>query len=66
MSFILDLQENIYTQVLKIHYTSAGEAGPHVVGFLDCFIDMFVEVQNKKYSKILYLIDYLVPGFHFW
>ena len=36
----------------------AGEAGQHVVGFLDFFIDMFLEVQDKRYSQILYLIDY--------
>ena len=44
----------------------AGEAGQHVVGFLDFFIDIFLEVQNKRYSQILYLIDYVVPGLHFW
>ena len=25
-----------------------------------------LEVQNKRYSQILYLIDYVVPGLHFW
>ena len=50
MSFILDLQENTYTYVLEIHYMSAGEAGRHVVGFLDFCIDVFLEVQDKKYS----------------
>ena len=48
--FILDFQGNIYTQVPKAHYISAGEAGRHVVGFLDLFIDVFLEVQNKTYS----------------
>ena len=44
----------------------AGEAGRHVVGFLDFFIDVFMEVQNKRYSKILYLIDYIAYGLHLW
>ena len=39
---MLDLQENIYSEVLKTHYMSAGEAGRHVVGFLDFFIDIFL------------------------
>ena len=45
---------------------SAGEAGRHVVGFLDFFIDIFLEVQDKKYSQILYLIGYIAYGLHFW
>ena len=28
----------------------AGGAGQHVVGFLDFFIDIFLEVKDKKYS----------------
>ena len=64
--FILDLQENIYTQVPKTHYMSVGEAGRHVVGFLDLFIDVFLEIQNKRYSKILYLIDCVAYGLHLW
>ena len=28
----------------------AGGAGQHEVGFLDFFIDIFLEVQDKKYS----------------
>ena len=51
MSLILDLRENIYTQVFKTHYISAGEAGRHVVGFLDLFIDVFLEVQDKKQGQ---------------
>jgi len=43
---------------------SAGEAGRHVVGFLNLCIDVFLEVQNKRYGWILYLIDYIVYGFH--
>ena len=35
---------------LKIHYPLAGEAGRRVVGFLDFFIDIFMEVQNTTYS----------------
>ena len=42
----------------------AGGAGQHVVGFLDLFIDVFLEVQNKKDIQILYLIDYVAFGFH--
>ena len=45
----MDLQENIYT---------------HVVGSLDFLIDVFLEVQNKRYSLILYLIDYIAYGLH--
>ena len=44
----------------------AGGAGQHVVGFLYFFIDIFLEVQNKKYSYILYLIDYIAYGLHLW
>ena len=45
---IVDLQEHIYIQVLKIHYPSTGEAGPEIVDFLDFFIDIFLEVPNEK------------------
>ena len=54
---MLDLQANIHT---------AGFAGRHVVGFEDLSIDIFLQVQNKRDSQILYLIDYVVPGLHFW
>ena len=64
ISFILDLQENIYTQVPKTHYMSAGEAGRHVVGFLNLSIDVFLEVQKQTYSQRLYLIDYIAYGLH--
>ena len=47
---ILDLQENIYKKVKKTYYMSAGFAGRHVVGFGDLNIDIFLEVQDKKYS----------------
>ena len=42
------LQENIYTWVPKPITLSAGEAGRHVVGFSDYFIDILLEVQTKK------------------
>ena len=41
---------------------SAAFAGRHVVGFGDLSIDVFLEVQDTKYSQILYLIDYVVLG----
>ena len=49
MLFILDLQENIYTQVPQTHYMLAGEADRYV-GVLDSLIDAFLEIQNQKYS----------------
>ena len=36
-----------------------------VVGFVDLSIDIFLEVQNEKYSEILYLIEYNAHGVHF-
>ena len=48
--YILDLQENIYKQVKKTYYMSAGFAGQHIVDFGDLNIDIFLEVQDKKYS----------------
>ena len=47
---MLDLQENIYKQVKKTYNMSAGFAGRHVVDFEDLSIDVFLEVQNKRYS----------------
>ena len=45
----------------------ASEAGRHVGGVLDLFMDIFLEVQNNtRYGQILYLIDYVVPELHFW
>ena len=41
---------------------SAGFASQHVVGFGDLSIDVFLEVQDKRYSQILYLIDYIAYG----
>ena len=46
---MLDLQENIYKQVKKTYYMSAGFAGRHVVGFGDLSIDVFLAVQDKRY-----------------
>ena len=48
--FILDLQGNIYKQVKNSYYMLAGGAGQHVVGFWDLDIDIFLKVQDKKYS----------------
>ena len=62
----MDLQENIYKKVKKTYYVSAGFAGQHVVDFGDLNIDIFLEVQDKKYSQRLYLIDYIAYGFHLW
>ena len=45
---------------------SAGVASRHVVGFGDLSIDDFLEVQNKRYSQIWYLIDYIAYGLHLW
>ena len=47
---MLDLQENIYRQVEKIDYPSAGFAGRQIMDFWDLSIDIFLEVQNQKYS----------------
>ena len=66
MSFTLDLQKNIYNKVKKAYYILAGFAGRHVVGFEHLSIDVFLEVQNRTYSQILYLIGYIVYGFHLW
>ena len=45
---------------------SACFAGRHVVDFEDLSIDVFLEVQNKRDSEILYLIDYIVYGLQLW
>ena len=45
---------------------STGEASRHGVCFVDLFIDVFLEIQNKKYIEILYLIDYIAYGLHLW
>ena len=61
----MDLQENIYKEVEKIDYPSAGFAGRRIVDFKDLNIDIFLEVHNQKYSWILYLIEYNAHGVHF-
>ena len=38
---------------------------PWIVGFLDLFIDISLEVPNEKYRQILYLIDYIAYGQQF-
>ena len=43
---------------------SAGEAGRHVKGFHYFVIAVFLEVQNERFSQILYLIYSIVYGFH--
>ena len=47
---------------------SAGFASRHVVDSGDLNIDAFLEVQDQKYSQILYLliIDYIAYGLHLW
>ena len=62
----MDLQENIYKKVKRTYYMLAGSAGQHVVGFWDLNIDIFLEVQDQKYSYILYLLDDIAPGPQFW
>ena len=36
------------------------------VDFGDISIDVFLEAENKRYSPILYLIDYIVYGLHLY
>ena len=43
---------------------SAGFASRHVVVFGDLSIDVFLQVQNERHDKILYLIDYIAYGLH--
>ena len=37
-------------KIQKTYYMLAGSAGQHVVGFWDLNIDIFLEVQDNKYS----------------
>jgi hypothetical protein len=55
----LDLQENIYKKVMKTYYVHVGGRG-----FGDSSIDVFLESPDKRYSQILYLIDYIAHGLH--
>ena len=43
-------KSHMYKKVKKTYYMSAGFAGRHVVNFEDLSIDVFLEVQNKRYS----------------
>ena len=45
-----------------MYYMSADFGGRHVVGFWDLRVDVFLEVQNKIYSWVWYLINYIVYG----
>ena len=36
------------------------------MGLGDLNTDVFLEVQDKKYASILYLIKYIVYGLHLW
>ena len=60
----LALQESIYGKVKKTYYVSAGFACRRVVGLGDSSTDAFLDVENEKYSRRLYLIDYIVYGLH--
>ena len=62
----MGLQENIYEQIKKPYYMSADLNGRHVMGFGDLTIGVFLEVKNKRYSKILYLIDCVAYELHLW
>ena len=66
ISFIFDLQENIYKKVKKTYYMSAGFASRHVVGCGDLSREIILEVRNKRNSQLLYPMDYVVPGLHIW
>jgi hypothetical protein len=48
--FYLYLQENIYKQIENTYYMLAGFAGRLVVGSVDLSIDVFLEVQDERYS----------------
>ena len=55
---------HLHRLVKKTSYMSAGFAGRHVVNFEDLSIDVFLEVQDNKYSLTLYLIGYIAYGLH--
>ena len=50
VSVYLYLQEAIHKQIKETYYMSAGFAGRHVVDFGALNVDMFLEVQDKRYS----------------
>ena len=47
---------SFYETVKKTYYS----------GFVDLSIDVFLEVQNHRYGRLLYLIDYIAYGLHLW
>ena len=56
-TFILDLQEIIHKKGKKTYYMSASFATRHVVGFEDLSMDVFLEVQNKRYNCYLNIVS---------
>lgn len=63
---ILYLQESIYTWVPQTCYMSDGEARQHVVDVLAFSIHAFQGIQDQRYNKIVYLIDYIAYGIPSW
>jgi hypothetical protein len=66
ISFLVDLQESIYKQSHE-HLLHVGRLRrPTCSGFggLKYSIDVFLEAQDKRYSSVLYLIDYIAYGLH--
>ena len=57
--------KHVYLSPQNLHM-SAGEAGRHVVGCFLFVLDIFLEVQDQRYSQILYLINYIAYGFYLW
>ena len=62
LSFILDLQANIYNKITKPYHMS----GRYGVRSEDLSIDVFLEAQNRRYDHVLYLIDDIALGRHLW
>ena len=54
-----------HRKVKTTYFPSAGFAGRQS-GFEDLSIDVFLEIQNQKHSKILYPIGYIAYGLHIW
>ena len=50
----------------QISDESPGSLDFYVVVLFDLFIDVSLEVQNQNCCLILYLMDYIVYGFHLW
>ena len=53
-------------KIKTTYYTAGGFACRHLVGSGDLSIDIFLEVQNQRYSWILYLHKYIAYGLHLW